>query len=162
VTRAILLLVLLIVVACSASSASDERFVATTPDRASFPHVAEMLVHTCGTLDCHGSPYRNLRLYGDEGMRWAATDRPLVPSTTNDEVEQDWDSVVGLEPEILSKVVEEAGAHPERLTLVRKARGEEAHKAGAIVQVGDDRDVCLTSWLAGKTDLAKCDLAAKE
>jgi len=154
-------IVVAVVAACSTPS-SNGRYVESVPDRATFPHVAQMLVHTCGSLDCHGTRYRNLRLYGDEGLRWSATDRPLTPGTTNDEVEQDYDSVIGLEPELTSQVVQQRGASPERLTLVRKGRAQEAHKGGALIQIGDDRDVCLTSWLAGATDVAKCDAAAKQ
>ena len=64
--------------------------------------------------------------------------------------------MVGLEPEVMSAVVSQGGAQPERLTLVRKARGTEAHKGGSLMNAGDDRDVCLTSWLAGKTDTVAC------
>ena len=138
------------------STPSDTRVVATPPDRTTFPIVAEYLVHRCGSLDCHGTRYRNLRLYGREGLRWSPNDRPYVTPTTSDEVEQDYQSVVALEPEIISAVVADHGAHPERLTLVRKARGTESHKGGALVREGDAQDVCLTSWLAGKVDDAKC------
>jgi hypothetical protein len=140
-----------------ACSASDGRFVATTPDEASFAPVAQMLVHHCGSLDCHGVPQRNLRLYGNEGLRLAPGDRPLHPAlTTADEVSEDFLSTIALEPELTSAVVAAGGAHPERLTLVRKARGQEAHKGGTPTLAGDDSDTCLTSWLAGKTDAAAC------
>ena len=141
------------------STASDARVVVTPPDRASFPEVAELLVHRCGSLDCHGTRTRNLRLYGREGLRWSPADRPYVTVTTADEVEQDYQSVVALEPELTSRVVIDHGAHPERLTLVRKARGTESHKGGALMQQGDVQDVCITSWLAGSTDVASCDAA---
>jgi hypothetical protein len=137
--------------------ASDARTEAMVPDRESFAPVAQVLVHTCGTLDCHGNAQRNLRVYGNEGLRLAAKDRPLMPAcTTNDEVEQDYQSVVALEPEIMTKVVEDDGEGPERLTLIRKARGTEHHKGGAPIVAGDDADRCLTSWLANATDPAAC------
>jgi hypothetical protein len=138
------------------STPADARVVATPPDRTSFPDVAEFLVHRCGSLDCHGTRERNLRLYGREGLRWSAADRPYVTPTTSDEVEQDYQSVVGLEPEVMTSVVADHGAHPERLTLVRKARGTENHKGGALITAGDAQDVCLTSWLAGIADSASC------
>jgi hypothetical protein len=72
----------------------------------------------------------------------------MVPvCDTADEVTQDDVSIVGLEPEAMSRVA--AGADPALLTMVRKARGTEAHKAGRIWAAGDDSDVCLTSWLTG-------------
>jgi hypothetical protein len=118
------------------------------PDAASFPAVAAMLVQSCGSLDCHGTIARNLRLYGDTALRYALTDVPstLIP-TTPDEVSQDFESLVGLEPEIMTEVVASGGANPERLTFVRKAMGTESHKGGAVIVEGDDRYVCVTSWL---------------
>jgi hypothetical protein len=137
--------------------APDGRVVPELPDRAAFPELAQVLVRHCGTLDCHGMVGRNLRLYGSEGLRWAASDQPLSPPcTTVDEVDQDYAAVVGLEPEVLSAVVADGGAHPERLTLVRKARGAEAHKGGAPLIEGDDGDLCLTSWLASQIQTDAC------
>jgi hypothetical protein len=140
--------------ACSAPSA-DSRFVATAPDRASFPLVADLLVHRCGSLDCHGKVERNLRLYGFSGLRLSPTDRPNVSTkttTTAEEYDADYLSVVGLEPELLSQVVQQNGANPERLTLLRKALGTEAHKGEVLFTEGDDhscylsmRFVCLGS-----------------
>jgi len=151
--------VALIVAWASACSAPppDARFVATPPDRATFPPVAEELVHRCGTLDCHGSSSRNLRIYGSTGLRLDPADRPSASqASTKAEIDRDFDGVVGLEPEILGAVVASGGAAPERLTLVRKARGAEDHKGGAPFTEGDDQDTCLTSWLAGHTDAAAC------
>ncbi len=140
--------------ACSTPE-SDQRSVAVTPDRASFPPVADLLVHRCGTLDCHGTRFRNLRLYGHEGLR--IDGRPSSrPNTTDTEYDQDFQSIVGLEPELMSTVVTEHGAHPERLTLIRKARGTEHHKGGTLIKEGDMEDLCITSWLAGRTDRAAC------
>ncbi len=151
-----------VIAACS-TPATDGRFVETVPDRATFEPVAKMLVDRCGTLDCHGTTFRNLRLYGSEGLRFEKDASPnLLPgyATTQAEIEQDYQSVVGLEPEIMSQVVSQRGAAPERLTLIRKGRGQEDHKGGSLMAVGDDRDTCLVSWLAGKTDTAACVRAA--
>lgn len=147
-------LAFLLLVACSPQTSQT---VEAVPDRASFPPVAELLVKRCGTLDCHGQTGRNLRLYGSLGLRLSATDRPVSKGqTSKDEYDQDFDSVVGLEPEILSAVVSSGGANPERLTLVRKARGAEAHKGGTLWHAGDSQDLCVTSWLSGHTDVADC------
>lgn len=137
--------------ACS-TPPSDARYTPSAlPDRASFPPVAELLVVRCGSLDCHGTVGRNLRLYGSAGLRWSSSDRPLVPPCdTPDEVDQDYQSVVGLEPEAMSAVVAAGGARPEQLTMVRKARGTENHKGGAVWAAGDASDTCLTAWLAGQ------------
>lgn len=150
-------LVLTLALAACAVPASDERTMALLPERDSFAPVAQVLVRHCGTLDCHGNSARNLRLYGNEGLRWAATDRPLRPAcTTADEVDQDYVSVVGLEPEAMSALIADGGDKPQRLTLLRKARGLEHHKGGTLIHAGDDADTCITTWLASATDTAAC------
>jgi hypothetical protein len=149
-------LLVIAAVACGAPSSND-RFLASVPDRASFPPVADVLEHRCGTLDCHGTMARNLRLYGSEGLRLASDARPSShPSTTDAEYDEDFASIVGLEPEVMSDVVRSGGADPERLTFYRKARGLEAHKAGTLVQAGDSQDTCIRSWLADHTDAVAC------
>jgi hypothetical protein len=116
----------------------------------------------CGTLDCHGSTFRNMMLFGYQGMRLPLSDPNATPNlpgsadTTIDELVADYHSVVGLEPEIMTQVVLDGGASPERLTMVRKARGTESHKGNQIWNEGDDADVCLTSWLASNVDKGAC------
>lgn len=144
-------------VAC-VTAPEDARVTPKQPDRQTFPPVADLLARRCGSLDCHGMRARNLRIFSATGLRLAATDRPTSHpnSTTTAEYDEDFFSVVGLEPEILGDVVSEGGARPERLTLVRKARNTEHHKGEKLLNEGDDADRCITSWLAGKTDTATC------
>lgn len=143
---------------CSAPAPGGRYVQTALPDSASFPPVAQLLAVRCGSIDCHGTTYRNLRIYGSTGMRWSPSDQPLAPlCNTPDEDAQDYLSVVGLEPETMSAVV--SGGDPSMLTMVRKARGTEAHKGGAIWSQGDDSDRCLTSWLTGAADAAACDRA---
>src|SRR4029079_2461578 len=126
------------------------------PARASYEPVHDVLQTTCGTLDCHGQAGRNLRLYGGRGRRLRKSDNPADDPTTHEEYDQSYWSVIGLEPEIMSDVVEDHGQMPERLTLLRKARNLEHHKGGQLFEEGDDRDRCLTSWLAGQVELEAC------
>jgi hypothetical protein len=149
-----------LVASCSFPS-TDARYVQTAlPDAATFPPVAELLSVRCGSIDCHGSPYRNLRVYGSTGLRYLPTDRPLSPICNScEENEQTYLSVVGLQPEAMSEVV--MGADPSILTMVGKARGTEAHKGGQIWSLGDASDVCLTSWLQGEPNLSDCENGAK-
>ncbi len=148
----------LLAAALTACSAPDPNATTTlvAPDRASFDSVQAFLDHRCGTLDCHGTRYRNLRIWGHDGMRLAFGDVPGAAPTTEAEVDATYVAVVALEPEIMAAVVADQGANPERLTLVRKARGTEKHAGGAIVVPGDVRDVCITSWLASATDETAC------
>jgi len=159
IARASAALAFTIAFACS-SPPEDARVIEQTPDTASFPAVASMLIQACGSLDCHGTVARNLRLYGDTALRYSPTDVPstLLP-TTGDELGQDYESVVGLEPEAMSAVVAAGGANPEQLTFYRKARGIESHKGGAVIVQGDARDVCITTWLKGNADAGACTAA---
>lgn len=135
------------------------------PDRAQFGALSRVLVFHCGTLDCHGQPNKNLRLYGYGGLRLPATDgRVFRPDEGGgdarpEEVAANYDSVISLEPEIMRAVVAESGRDPERLSLVRKARGAEGHKGRNPFVVGDDGDTCLTSWLRSSIDTAACNRA---
>jgi hypothetical protein len=148
---------LVLLVGCSTPAPDAVYTPPALPDPATFPPVAQLLAIRCGSLECHGTVARNLRLYGSAGLRYAPSDRPLVPTCdTQDEVDQDYEAVVDLEPEAMSAVVAAGGAHPEQLTMVRKARGVEYHKGGAIWAQGDDSDTCLTSWLARSADPGAC------
>ena len=147
-------LALALLAACSAAPA-DARIGVHAPDRTQFDAVGLYLVHRCGSLDCHGSAYRNLRIYGRDGLRLDPKDIPGGRrSTTSAELDATYRSVVGLEPVVMSAVVE--GGPPGLLTFVRKARGTESHKGNALIVPGDDQDKCITTWLAGKVDTAAC------
>jgi hypothetical protein len=155
--------------ACSTAPA-DGRVTIDAPfaTEASFGPVANFLDHRCGSLDCHGNPARNLVVWGCEGLRLEPYDAPICgraqggKPTTSDEHQATYRSLVGLEPTVMSAVVADHGQDPDLLTFVRKARGEEAHKGGALVTPGDDQDVCITSWLAGATDTIACANAISE
>jgi hypothetical protein len=150
------------IAACS-SVPADSRIGVFAPDRAQFPPIADFLDHRCGSLDCHGNSQRNLKLYGCEGLRLSSMDVPGCRrqvaggvDTTGAEYDASFRSIVGLEPQVMSAVVKDGGKHPEYLTFVRKARGEESHKGGALVVPGDDQDKCIASWLTGQTDTDSC------
>jgi hypothetical protein len=148
---------LVAIAACSMPAADGTYVQEALPDRANFPPVAQLLDVRCGSLDCHGTTARNLRLYGSAGLRWSPNDRPFVPlCDTPAEIDQDYESVVGLEPEAMSAVVAGGGADPDQLTMVRKARGVESHKGGQIWSQGDDSDTCLISWLSGHANADSC------
>jgi hypothetical protein len=137
---------------------SDSQTVEHVPDRTTFAPVSDLLDRRCGALDCHGTTFRNLRIYGREGLRLSPTDRPtsVAGTTTVAEYDATFASLVALEPELMSAVVLEGGTRPERLTFVRKARGTEDHKGLAIWSAGDAADLCVTSWLSGKDDAGAC------
>jgi hypothetical protein len=143
---------------------SDERIGILAPSSSehAFGPVAELLEHRCGSLDCHGQPTRNLRIFGCEGMRLSPNDVSICSRTkqgeptTPAEHQATYRSLVGLEPTVMSEVVANHGRDPELLTFIRKARGTEQHKGGQLFTPGDDQDNCVTSWLAGRTNLTAC------
>lgn len=164
---------------------------ALDPDPVQFKEqsVSKFLERRCGTLDCHGRSERPLRIYGERGLRLPndAGLRPTQGGTSNEEVVANYRAVVGLEPELMSRVV---AAHAQgtcalpgepqdlpcerRLLLVSKplacnlnssigcngtAQGIE-HKGGAVIGVGDDGYTCLVSWLQGSANGVACEKAA--
>jgi hypothetical protein len=131
-------------------------FQLLAPPATGFEAVADALQPHCGTLDCHGQVGRNMRLFGARGLRLDPTGDPADGSTTPAEYNATYWAVVGLEPEIMTAVVRDQGANPERLSLIRKARGHERHKGGTQMQMGDDLDRCLTSWLSGTIATTNC------
>lgn len=153
----ILLLVAIALPACSGPPDASARVSAGGPDRATFKPVAGVLVARCGSLDCHGSKYRNLRLYGFGGERLDPVDRPDTPSqATPAEIDADYDAVVSLEPELTAQVVAAHGDGADRLTFIRKMRGAEAHKGGQRIVPGSDDDRCVLTWLSGAPDATLC------
>jgi len=149
------------------------------PTTTDFRTVSGVLERRCGSLSCHGTQERPFRLYGQYGLR-----RPEIPvngliavdggtvvfedyvsgglvATTDAELNDNYVSACGLEPEIMDKVVQNK-PEPEELTLVRKPRLTEAHKGGKIWGAGSATgtqggDACLLSWLEGKVDDKSCE-----
>jgi hypothetical protein len=119
----------------------------------------------CGTLDCHGQvgrPFivfhqRGLRLLTDAGGQVSGGSLP----TTQAEILATYDSIVSLEPEVLSQVAQDPQNNPvERLLMVKKPLGIERHKGGTVLAPGDPGDICLRSWFFGQADKAACEAAA--
>ena len=126
-----------------------------------FESVADAMQPSCGSLECHGLPQRNLRLFGERGLRLNAADTSAEGATNNDEYEADYWAVVALEPELLSAVLQDGGSDPERLILIRKGRGTTRHKGGSLMRPNDNLDQCLVEWLKGNILTDACKMAAK-
>ena len=161
----------IIAVGC-AFAPSDERMGLVAPDLGQFETagVGDYMDHRCGSLDCHGQATRNMVLWGCSGLRIDPNETGLAPgcrasggiNTQTDEYEASYRSIVALEPAVMTAVINGGGADPEMLTFIRKARGWDAHKGGALVVPGDDQDKCMTSWLAGNADSTACANAIAE
>jgi hypothetical protein len=127
--------------------------------------VSLVLETHCGTLDCHGQVGRPLRIYGGNGLRFlddAGLSRPGMSATTNTERQLNYQTVMGLQPELMFNVINN-GAAPETLLLLRKPLGIERHKGSVVISGGDFSYKCITSWLtgAGQVDTASCEQANK-
>jgi hypothetical protein len=150
----------LLVLACAGPNDPTEHLQAPTRER--FEFVSDMLGARCGSLDCHGQVGRSLRLYSRTGLRRDPAAFPdidaAVPSDA--EVEDNYRAAISLEPEVLALVVRDQGANPERLTLLRKARGAENHKGGAAIALGSPSDRCLLSWLSSQVEQTSCEAGA--
>lgn len=133
-----------------------------------FRPISAVIERRCGTIDCHGSSARPMRIYGQYGLRRPEEEGSenvmdfsqyfsggLEPTTVA-ELKDNFESMCGLEPEIMTRVVKKK-EEPESLTLVRKPRLLEKHKGGLLWNKGDDGDACLLNWIAGKDDTAPCD-----
>lgn len=159
-------------VACS-SPDDSARVNANVGDRATFPLVGQALARRCGSLDCHGTLYRNFRVYGYGALRLAQGDVPddsKVASSqgldqklaTPAESDATYDALVSLEPELTRDVLLAHGAGLDNLTLVRKGRGEERHKGNTVIVRGDNADKCLVGWLSGAPNNDACTAVLKE
>jgi len=184
-TRSVASLLVAGAVACSVPP-SDATITIEAPSdtNANWQPVADYLIHRCGALDCHGTLQRNFIVFGCNGVQINPGDAmpglyPFCPAlppkgllagsaqleqfeaaeATVPEYDATYRSLVGLEPVVMSEVVASGGQNPDQLTFVRKARGEEAHKGGALITPGDAQDQCITSWLAGTTNTNACGLA---
>jgi hypothetical protein len=150
-----------LLLACATDVAEPGVRTLVIPPSDDFAPVSTALAKSCGSLDCHGRLEQNLRLHGEIGLRLDPSDMPGGDETTALEHEANHVSVVALEPEVLSRVWLEGGRSAQRLTLVRKAQGREAHEGGAVFPAGGDGDTCLLSWLAGEVDVDACARAAE-
>jgi hypothetical protein len=143
----------------SCSPPSDARIGIDAPSETLFPPAADLLAYRCGSLDCHGSAQRNFVIWSCYGLR---LDEDAAPgcrqqggtNTTAEEYLATYDSLVALEPAVMSQVVASGGADPDLLTFVRNARGEEDHRGGKLWDAGSADDLCVADWLAGASSTA--------
>jgi hypothetical protein len=127
-----------------------------------FRPVSNLLENRCGNLDCHGDAARPLKLYGSIGLRARLPEDVVLDDpeeyfsggqvgTTDFELELNYRSVCGLEPEKLSLVMK-GELEPDDLTFIRKPKLGEKHKGGAIWESGKPGDFCLTNYVKAKFD----------
>lgn len=132
--------------------------------------VDDYLNRRCGTLDCHGQFGRAYRLYGRNGLRLVNPDLAGAPTpdggaeggapagedlvtgeqqTTDAEILANFQSLIAIEPEEMSRVVAAQGQGAEdKLVILRKPMRTERHKGGENIRAGDSAYRCLTGWLS--------------
>jgi hypothetical protein len=64
--------------------------------------------------------------------------------------------VVGIEPEVLSRIYAEGGRGAQDWILLSKGRHREEHVGGARLVEGEPADRCVVSWISGGTDVSAC------
>jgi len=122
--------------------------------------VSTFIERRCGTLECHGTLYRPMRIYGRFGLR--AQVEPNVPGgkpTTAFEHDANYGAVCSIEPDKMAEVANDFGQSADKLLFVQKARGVEGHKGGTVVTPGSAGDKCILGWLRGdplETVAARC------
>ncbi|MFO0735640.1 MAG: hypothetical protein U0270_07165 [Labilithrix sp.] len=153
----------------SCSIPTEEGEVGPLPDEKSFTEgkVSLFMERRCGGLDCHGQVGRPLRLYSEYGLRLKPRSdgaRNTDP-TTKEEQTANYQSVIGLEPEELSrcfaagKDLEDSPGCPVEaygtLQLLKKPLSLEGggirHKGGPVVSptFNDPGWQCLYQWASG-------------
>jgi len=149
-------------IACVQNEPSDIRFF---PDKEEFISggVSAMMESRCAGLDCHGQVGRPLRLYSGRGLRLATPEQDLRDNrpTTPEERLENYQSVIGVDPEGLSDTVESGGVYVDN-QLIKKPLDDSSvgvrHKGGQIMQPNDNDPAyrCLIGWLSGRPDRAAC------
>ncbi|MBX3189264.1 MAG: hypothetical protein KF819_19730 [Labilithrix sp.] len=114
-------------------------------------HVDRYLARRCGSLDCHGQPGRAYRIYSREGFRlYTIADGSLVSGQQpTDPAEQraNFQALIGLEPEEMSRLMARQGDDIKRLLFIRKSLRIERHKGGPAMAEDDEGYRCVEAWL---------------
>ncbi len=146
-------------VSCSGPNAND-RLTFTTPDSNAFKLVSPSLELRCGTLDCHGSVYRNMRLFGHYGARLDSKLTTGKEDTTDAEMESNFTSVVSIDTENFASIVAKHGQGFDQWMVVLKGEDAVEHKGGERMKKGDVTYDCLLSWITGTVDMNACSMAS--
>lgn len=139
----------------SCASAPDDGRVTEviTPDYDTYVQsVDAYLTRRCGSLDCHGQPGRAYRIYSREGYRlYNILDGALVSGqqpTQAEEQRANFQALVALEPEEMSRLMGRQGVDPNRLIFLRKPLKIERHKGGPAMAEDDPGYRCVVAWLS--------------
>lgn len=139
----------------SCADSPDENRVTSVivPDYDTYTqNVDAYLTRRCGSLDCHGQPGRAYRVYSREGFRlYNIFDGTLVSGqqpTQPEEQRANFQALVALEPEEMSRLMARQGQDPNRLMFLRKPLKIERHKGGPAMAEDDPGYRCVIAWLS--------------
>ena len=114
-------------------------------------NVDAYLTRRCGSLDCHGQPGRAYRIYSREGFRLVQLqDGGLVSGqqpTQPEEQRANFQALVSVEPEEMSRLMARQGDNPNELLFLRKPLKIERHKGGPAMAEDDPGYRCVVAWL---------------
>lgn len=138
---------------CASSPDKDRVTEVIVPDFDTYVQsVDAYLTRRCGTLDCHGQPGRAYRVYSREGYRlYSVQDGGLVSGqqpTQPEEQRANFQALVALEPEEMTRLMARQGENPNLLLFLRKPLKIERHKGGPAMAEDDPGYRCVVAWLS--------------
>ncbi len=141
--------------ALSCASSPDENRLtqAIVPDYDTYVATVDTyLTRRCGSLDCHGQAGRAYRIYSREGFRlYTIQDGALVSGqqpTAPEEQRANFQALVALEPEEMTRLMARQGENPNLLLFLRKSLKLERHKGGPAMAEDDPGYRCVVAWLS--------------
>jgi hypothetical protein len=157
------------VVGCSSVPSSSDRVLVEGPPAGLFINgatggVDAVFERRCGSLDCHGQYGRPLRIYSQYGLRMPNPSGlgPGSGATTTDEQNENYRSIIALEPEKMTDIVKNVpSGDPFTLLILRKPLNIESHKGGAVISKDDATSQCFASWIGKGTLDPNCQTAAQ-
>jgi hypothetical protein len=141
------------VVSCASKPDENRVTEVIVPDFDTYvANVDTYLTRRCGSLDCHGQPGRAYRIYSREGFRlYTIQDGSLVSGqqpTAPEEQRANFQALVALEPEEMSRLMARQGDNPNLLLFLRKPLKIERHKGGPAMAEDDPGYRCVVAWLS--------------
>jgi hypothetical protein len=138
--------------ACASAPDPDRLTNVIVPDFDTYvANVDAYLTRRCGSLDCHGQPGRAYRIYSREGFRLVQIqDGGLVSGqqpTQPEEQRANFQALVSVEPEEMSRLMARQGDNPNELLFLRKPLKIERHKGGPAMAEDDPGYRCVVAWL---------------
>ena len=138
---------------CASTPDKDRVTDVIVPDFDTYvQYVDAYLTRRCGSLDCHGQPGRAYRVYSREGYRlYTIQDGGLVSGqqpTQPEEQRANFQALVAIEPEEMSRLMARQGENPNMLLFLRKPLRIERHKGGPSMAEDDPGYRCVIAWLS--------------